>query len=299
LSKKRPKPTLDVTPEMFSQAISAGNHNLLREYALQIRKHISTRKRLPEDYFNFLFALSNDQKFLELGGAGEFLIIFDDERLLTNNQRKRLLPVKRLFYEDFYGDMNPEIIKEALNDAIRSADIIKFEDYCLTIDVEFFGFGFFPEHWLNFILELLDKKESLNLEKGLWRLFWIFEFNWDDLSNDQKKRVLPVLERNYRLFKDCESHDRISSLLGKFFCNEDAFETLCRLTKIPEEVPRSSVPHGFEQIISDSKDPYLAKMAWIKLQRMKNDSSKLVRDKVESSIQQLKYKNIKLVNNKS
>jgi hypothetical protein len=289
--------SLDITPEMFSQAINAGNHNLLREYALQIREHISIRKHLPKDYFNFLLALPNDQKFLELGGAKEFLIIFDNERFLTNNQQKRLLSVKQFCYKDFYGDMSPEILKKALNDAIRSANAIEFDKCCLTIDTEFLMSGFFPEVWFEFFLTFLDKKELLNLEKGPWRIFWIFKFNWNDLSNDQKKRMLAVLKRNYSLLKESQSHEEISSLLGEYFCNEAAFETLCRLSKIQEEVPRSSIPHGFEHIISGSKDiyldAYLAEMAWTELQRMKNDPSELVRNAVEFSLQQLKYKNIK------
>jgi hypothetical protein len=288
-----------VPPEKFSQAISEGNHNLLRDYALQTREHISSHKHLPKDYFNFLFALSNNQKFLELGGAGEFLIIFDNERVLTDKQRKRLLPVKKFFYEDFYGDMNPEIIKEALNDVVRSANAIQIEEYYLTVNTEFLGFGFFPEHWFDFILTLLETKELLNLQEGSWSFLWLFELNWSDLSNDQKKRMLPVLERSYGLFKESRSHEEILTLLGEYFCNEDAFETLCRLSKIREEVPRSWVPQGFEQIISNSKDSELTKVAGFELLRMSNDPSDLVRNAVKFSIQKLKYKNIKLVNGNS
>jgi hypothetical protein len=144
----------------------------------------------------------------------------------------------------------------------------------------------------------VDKKELLNLQEGSWRLFWIFEFSWSDLSDEQKRRLLPVLERNYSLFQESQSHEEISILLGKYFCNKAAFEILCRLSEVPEEVPRSSVPQGFEKIISNSKDADLVEMSGIELQRMNNDPSELVRNAVEFSIRHLKYKNIELVNNK-
>jgi hypothetical protein len=283
-----------VPPENFNQAISAGDYNLLRDYAFQIREYISTHKYLPENYFNFLLALLNDQDFLEIGGARSFVIIFDKEKLLTNSQRERLIPVMQFVYEDSY-DTNPETLKEALNDAIKSSNFIEFDDHCLTMDTEFIGFGFFPEYWFDFILDLLNKKELLNLQKGPWRLFWIFEFSWSDLSDEQKRRLLPVLERNYSLFQESQCHEEISILLGKYFCNKAAFEILCRLSKIQEEVPRSSVPQGFEKIIRNSKDADLVEMAAFELQRMRNDPSDLVRNSVEFSIQKLKYKNIKLI----
>lgn len=290
--------TLDITPEKFSKAINAGDHKLLRVYAFKIRDDISKQKYLSEDYFSFLLNLQNDQKFLELGGAWYLLIIFNENEFLANDQKERLIPVIQFAYEVFY-DMNSEIIQEALNDAIRSANTTQIEECCLTIDVFFLSVGAFRDDWFDIILSLLDKKELLNLQEGSSNLLWLFESSWSDLSNDQKKRMLPVLERNYRLFKDRESHEKIVSLLGEYFCNDASFETLCCLSKIRKEQPRSSVPYGFEHIISDSKDRYLPKMAWGELQRMKSDSSELVRDAVEFSIQQLKYKSIKLVNNKS
>ncbi len=283
-----------VPSENFSQAISAGEYNLLRDYAFQIREYISTHKYLPEYYFSFLLTLLNDQDFLEIGGARSFVITFDKEKLLADSQRERLVPVNRFVYEDSY-DTNPETLKESLNDAIKSDNSIEFDDYCITMNTEFIGFGFFPEHWFDFILDLLDKKELLSLQEGPWRLFWIFEFSWSDLSDEQKIRLLPVLERNYSLFKESQSHEEISILLGKHFCNKAAFEILCRLSKIREEVPRSSVPQGFEKIIRNSKDADLVKMACFELQRMRNDPSNLVRNAVEFSIQKLKYKNIRLI----
>jgi hypothetical protein len=284
-----------VPPENFSQAISAGDYKLLRDYAFQIREHISTYKNLPENYFSFILDLPNDQKFLELGGAWYLLIIFNNKEFLASDQKERLVPFIQFAYEVFY-DMNPEIIKEALNDAIKSANTTQIEECCLTIDVFFLSVGAFRDDWFDFILSLLDKKELLNLQKGSSNLLWLFESSWSYLSNDQKKRMLPVLERNYSLFKDCDSHEKIASLLGEYFCNDASFETLRRLSKIREEQPRSSVPYGFEHIISDSKDRYLPKMAWVELQRMKKDSSELVRNEVKRSMQNLKYKNIKAVN---
>jgi hypothetical protein len=111
--------------------------------------------------------------------------------------------------------------------------------------------------------------------------------------------ILPVIELNYRFFKDWMSFFNISSLLGECFCNKAAFETLRRLSEISEEHPRSFIPHGFEHIVSDSKDADLAKMAWVELQRMKTDSSESVRGEVEISIQRLIGKNIQLANNES
>jgi hypothetical protein len=283
-----------VPSENFSQAISAGEYNLLRDYAFQIRDYISTHKYLPEHYFSFLLTLLNDQDFLEIGGARSFVIIFDQEKLLTDSQRERLIPVKQFVYEDSY-DTNPETLKEALNNAIKSSNFIEFDDHCLTMDTEFIGFGFFPEHWFDFILDLLGRNELLNLHKGPWRLFWIFEFSWSDLSDEQKIRLLPVLECNYSMFQESQSREEISILLGQYFCNKTAFEILCRLSKIREEVLRSSVPQGFEEIVRHSKDADLVKMAGFELQRMRSDPSNLVRNAVEFSIQKLKYKNIRLI----
>ena len=107
------------------------------------------------------------------------------------------------------------------------------------------------------------------------------------LSDSQKEKRLPVLENAYGAFTDWMSWFVISELLGEYFMDERALQTLCRLKALEAEAPRSFVPHGLEHIAKNSRDEALAKKAYTELLQMRNDPSGRVRAEVSESLQRL------------
>jgi len=182
--------------------------------------------------------------------------------------------------------VNEEPIGNAIYQAVETGDevlLARAADELWTLAL---NLDSFPEHTFQLLLELMTQTKFLELT-GSWRLLSSLENMWDLLSGPQKGRLLPVLECAYPMLKDWMAWFVISELLGEYFMNEESLEVLNRLKTIEPEGPRSLVPHGFEHIAKDSKEPDLAKRAYLILLQMRNDPSKEVRDEVELSLRRL------------
>lgn len=133
------------------------------------------------------------------------------------------------------------------------------------------------------ILEFMQKPKFQNME-GAWQLLFVFKSGWEWLSDDQRQRLLPVLEETYPLYTDWMSCFTISGLLGEFYCDEQALIALSRLARAEAEMPRSFVPHGLEHIVAGSSNVQLSNNALQLLSEMKGDASERVRNEVERSL---------------
>lgn len=267
-------------------AITLGDTILLRECAYAMKADISSAGSVSEQRFNFLIGLLDDQEFLNLGGSWCFIIVLGrNEAFLPDDQKPRWLPAIRLAHDAFY-EMNPELITEAIYQAISCGSATQMRECCDAISLSISPSGPFPEHYFALFLKLMKQQEFLELEHGYGAsaLLHILEFEWELLSDSQKERLLPALETSYAAFTDWMCWFDISVLLGEFFADERALQVLCRLKTIQAEGPRSLVPHGLEHIISDSGDDRLAKKAYAELLAMKNDPSEEVRDAVDDSL---------------
>jgi hypothetical protein len=146
--------------------------------------------------------------------------------------------------------------------------------------------GAFPSAYFEALMALLEEEHFLHLE-GSWKLIRVFEENWSELSNEQRRILLAALERQYESFTDWMACFVISGVLGEQYGNDDAFKALLRLASSKKEMPRSFVPHGLEHIARQSADPNLAQRAFDELVKMKGDQSEMVRGEVAESLARL------------
>jgi hypothetical protein len=137
-------------------------------------------------------------------------------------------------------------------------------------------------------LQRIFAEEKFQHSDGSWKLIRVFEENWEQLSEEQRNTLLPVLEAHYESFSDWMACFVISGILGELYKDARAFQALCRLSTCHKEAPRSFVPHGFEHVVSDAPDAELAMQALAELTKMQTDHSPMVRDEVAESLARIK-----------
>ncbi len=147
----------------------------------------------------------------------------------------------------------------------------------------------FPENCFQLILDLLELPSFLDLENSHNFLF-VLLVNWEYLSNNQKNKLIPLLENSYELFKDWYSCFIISEIFGDKLHNKKVFEILCQLKNITSEMPRSFIPHAFEHIVIKTSEQNLKLSAFNKIREMKKDHSQKVRNEVDLSLRKIKNK---------
>jgi hypothetical protein len=175
---------------------------------------------------------------------------------------------------------------EALLQAILAADSSQMYTYAYDLETSLLGVELFPVEHFELLMKLLCQTAFLEAE-GSWHFLKLLESNWGILSDYQKEQLLPALEAVYGCFTDWMSWFVISEILGSYYANEQALQSLQRLKNLPQEGPRSFVPHGLEHIVKDCKDQRVAKMAFVELLQMKADPSEDVRDEAEISLERL------------
>ena len=115
----------------------------------------------------------------------------------------------------------------------------------------------------------------------------MLERDWELFAQHQKAVLLETIEHVYDKFQDWLSLFIISELLGEYFSDDRALETLKRLKNTSNELARSFVPHGFEHMVKSAKDEALCMRARLELEDMKHDLSTKVRDEVSISLANL------------
>lgn len=146
--------------------------------------------------------------------------------------------------------------------------------------------GIMPDIYFEHLLAVIGDSKFLRL-RGSWRLIQIFEENWNELSDEQRSRLLPVLESTYDLFHDWKACFIVSEFIGKMYTDEGGYATLCRLKGGKEEMPRSFVPHEFEHLAREASNVDLRTRALSALKMMQEDKSEMVRKEVGESLRRL------------
>jgi len=151
--------------------------------------------------------------------------------------------------------------------------------------------GLFPSSAYDKLLTLIQQKQFQTM-RGSHHLFLLFEQAWSYLTDEQKQKLLPVIEDTYSTFADSLTWFVITELLGEYFANEQALLVLIRLEEIEkeEEEPRSLIPHGLEHLIKSTEDANLAKRAYKELESLKVSESEQVRAEAALSLQRLNFR---------
>ncbi len=276
------------------QALICGDTKLLRECFYKLKGLMLEEKNFSPEDIDFFINLLEQPKFIGLGGGWYFAMLFQIPReSLSFAQRDRINSAMLIAY-DSIEKISPELFSEAIEQAINSGEEMQMKECAKAISSAVSGLSYFPDKYLNLILGFLKQNRFLT-SKGAWYLLYILEIeNWEFLSEDQKNRLLPLLESSYSSFTDWMAWFVISEMLGEYFANEQAFQVLCRLKNIEAAEPRSLIPHGLEHIVKDSHDQQLAQKAYAELLQMKYDPSEQVRDEVNASLQRIANRGIEI-----
>jgi hypothetical protein len=278
--------------ENIHRALATGDAQLLRECVWAIARASMDINPFPEEYLEIFLDLLNQKKFLELGGAWYFIMLFGTKwQYLPNDQQQKVLPALQIAHEAF-KQISPELIAEAIKQAINSGEEMQMKECASAIARTLSTLNYFPEPYFKLILDFLNQQRFLE-SNGSWHLLFVVEGDWELLSECQKDRLLPSIETSYGCFSDWMSRFVITELLGEKYADERAFEVLCRLKGLAEGNKRALVAHGLEHIVTDSNNEDLARKAYTELVQMKNDPSEQVRDEVETSLQRIANKKVK------
>ena len=183
--------------------------------------------------------------------------------------------------------MEQNVFHRRLRELVALGDPKAFEVMAFEIGNSVLEEGIFPSDTFIGLLAIFAE-EKFQHSDGSWKLIRVFEENWEQLSEEQRNALLPVLEAHYESFSDWMACFVISGILGGLYKDARAFDALCRLSKCQKEVPRSFVPHGFEHVASDAPDAELAMQALAELTKMQRDHSPTVRGEVKESLGRIK-----------
>ncbi|MGC1245379.1 MAG: hypothetical protein WA865_04130 [Spirulinaceae cyanobacterium] len=243
---------------------------------------------------DFLASLVKQQKFLDLGGGWYFVMLSQVSREDLSFHKSEKVDSVILTAYDALEKISPELLGEAIEQAIESGEEMQMEECASAISTAIAGLSYFPNKYFNLVIQFLQEKRFLT-SNGSWHLLsLLYSGNWEFISGEQKTRLLPLLETSYHSFTDWMARFVTTEMLGEYYANEEAFNILCRLKKIEAEEKRNLIPHGFEHIVTDSHNRELEKQAYEQLLDMKSDSSENVRDEVEISLQRIANQGIKL-----
>lgn len=177
-------------------------------------------------------------------------------------------------------------LAKELEEAVLSGKPSKLEHAADQIDYALIGLRVFPQELLDFLLRLICEAPLLHAE-GSNHVLYIFEQNWDILSDSQREALACAIESSFSLAKDWMYCFVASEILGERLSNDEALGILIRLSETQNETARSLVPHGLEHIVRDSGSHQRASQALTRLVDMKHDPSMHVRDEVSDSLRRL------------
>ena len=182
---------------------------------------------------------------------------------------------------------NESALIEALRGAVSKGDQGNLEKQTYDLDTHLMEAGNFSANLFQELLRIIALPEFLAME-GSFVLLRVIEYGFEYLSEEQKTKLLEVLEESYSSFTDFTSCFQIAEIIGESYGGERGLQTLRRLKTSKADIPRSMVPHGLEYFIKHSGDPELSRQAFNELMLMKSDPSDDVRDEVNTSLVQLK-----------
>ena len=156
---------------------------------------------------------------------------------------------------------NEEFLEKA-RQAIETHDAALLEflvdsvsTYCFEED-RFDQTPFDPELFA-FLLNQIQSPKLHTMESSFY-LIMLFEHDWARFTKEQKAELLPILERNYKLYVDFMAWYVIAEILARFYANEAAFSTLKRLREVTSGTPpQELIPLGFGLLARYAKDPDL------------------------------------------
>lgn len=184
------------------------------------------------------------------------------------------------------GDVTEDDIEVKIRRAVAKHDSKLLQEVAFQLGTISTYAGHFPERSFDLLLSLMNQQDFLELE-GSSHVLNLFDYEWDELSDSQKERLLPVLERSFATFLDRMSQFKISVLIGEYYNNQQALQVLHRLRTVQDDEQRLDVAHGLQHMAESSHDAGLSRAAYKELLQMRSDPSEYVRNGVERFLGEL------------
>lgn len=141
----------------------------------------------------------------------------------------------------------------------------------------------FEDDVIDVLLEFIGQ-QSFRQAPHSHHVLVILQFEWDRLTTEHRKKILPHLVNAYARFEDMMSCYVISELLGRFYADHSALSALRELMTVESEGARSLIPMGLGFLARESPDVETAMRAQNELRKMRSDKSDLVRYEVETAL---------------
>lgn len=185
--------------------------------------------------------------------------------------------------------MKIDTFTAALQKAFREGDWSDFEHWTLEGCSYSFEYGFnayhgpFDEEIFEEILRLMRDPRFQHISNA-HSVVIMFETDWSQLSEEQKERLLPYLEKAYGHFSDEMVQFVIAELLGRFYRTETALEVIRRLRQSRVEKDIVYLPMALGYLARFATHSSVAQQALNDLLQMQTDPYESVREEVEHTL---------------
>src|SRR5262252_3079210 len=121
--------------------------------------------------------------------------------------------------------MGQSVFHRRLQEIVALGDPEAFETIAFEISNNVLEEGIFPSDIFKGLLAIFAE-DKFQHSDGSWKLIRVFEENWEQLSEEQRNALLPVLEAHYESFSDWMACFVISGILGELYKDARAFQAL-------------------------------------------------------------------------
>lgn len=176
-----------------------------------------------------------------------------------------------------------------LRECIRTRDDDEVENVLMELESVTLELERWPEEFLDGLEQLMRDPSFLSLGKS-WKLFYLINNNWEQISEGEKERIRPILANAFDNCGDWMGAFVIGEILGERYANEEALAVLTLLAKAQSPHWRELVPHALETLAKTTKQESLRGLAILQLQELKANDSESVRQEAALSLAKLGLK---------
>jgi hypothetical protein len=165
---------------------------------------------------------------------------------------------------------------DAIQAGVTSQDGRRLAECVLQAEQELLVAGRFSDSLFTACLTQLRRPEWVSMTDA-FQLLRVFESNLDLLDAGQRARLAAALEESYGDLQDPTACLLAVELIADALRDAAALATLMRLRRVPAEMPRALVAHGFNWLARNADDAQLVDACRRELEVMSRDDSPVVR----------------------
>lgn len=171
-------------------------------------------------------------------------------------------------------------------DAIHRQDSKALKQHSHELNLWILEQGDISESLFKALASILGQGEFHGMQDSFY-LIKVFEDNLEYLSAPQRAALLAEIEMSYAYFVDETSCLLLAELAAALFADERSLQTLRRLRRAKDEMPRAIVASGLEHFVRSCADSSLVAQAKKELREMQADPSSLVQSEAAQSLSRI------------